>query len=35
VLKDFFDSIGIILVDFKLEFGFYEGRIILEMNNIS
>lgn len=29
VLKDFFDSIGIILVDFKLEFGIYEGRIIL------
>jgi len=29
VLKNFFDSIGIILVDFKLEFGVYEGRVIL------
>ena len=29
VLKDFFDSINIILVDFKLEFGLFEGRIIL------
>jgi len=29
VLKDFFDGIGIILVDFKLEFGEFEGRIIL------
>jgi phosphoribosylaminoimidazole-succinocarboxamide synthase len=29
VLKDFYDSIGIILVDFKLEFGVYEGRVIL------
>jgi phosphoribosylaminoimidazole-succinocarboxamide synthase len=29
VLKEFFDSINIILVDFKLEFGLYEGRIIL------
>jgi len=28
-LKTFFDSIGIILVDFKLEFGIYEGRVIL------
>jgi phosphoribosylaminoimidazole-succinocarboxamide synthase len=28
-LKEFFDSINIILVDFKLEFGLYEGRIIL------
>lgn len=29
VLKAFFDQIGIILVDFKLEFGIYEGRVIL------
>lgn len=29
VLKAFYDSIGIILVDFKLEFGLYEGRVIL------
>ncbi|MEA4925030.1 MAG: phosphoribosylaminoimidazolesuccinocarboxamide synthase [Syntrophomonadaceae bacterium] len=29
VLKAFFDRIGIILVDFKLEFGVYEGRVIL------
>lgn len=29
VLQTFFDSIGIILVDFKLEFGIYEGRVIL------
>jgi len=29
LLIAFFDSIGIILVDFKLEFGLYEGRIIL------
>lgn len=29
VLRAFYDSIGIILVDFKLEFGLYEGRIIL------
>lgn len=29
ILKDFFDGIGIILVDFKLEFGVYEGRVIL------
>lgn len=29
VLAKFFDSIGIILVDFKLEFGIYEGRVIL------
>ncbi len=29
VLTKFFDSIGIILVDFKLEFGVYKGRVIL------
>lgn len=29
VLKNFFDSIGIILVDFKLEFGVYQGRVVL------
>jgi len=29
ILKDFFDRIGIILVDFKLEFGVYDGRVIL------
>jgi phosphoribosylaminoimidazole-succinocarboxamide synthase len=29
ILVDFFDSIGIILVDFKLEFGIFEGRILL------
>ena len=29
LLKAFYDSIGIILVDFKLEFGLYEGRVIL------
>jgi len=28
-LSAFFDSINIILVDFKLEFGLYEGRVIL------
>lgn len=28
-LRAFFDSINIILVDFKLEFGLYEGRVIL------
>lgn len=29
LLRDFLDRIGIILVDFKLEFGIYEGRVIL------
>ncbi len=29
VLEAFYDQIGIILVDFKLEFGLYEGRVIL------
>lgn len=29
ILRDFYDEIGIILVDFKLEFGEFEGRIIL------
>ncbi len=29
ILKTLLDSIGIILVDFKLEFGLYEGRVIL------
>lgn len=29
VLKDFFDSKGLILVDFKLEFGRFKGEIIL------
>ncbi len=29
VLQKLFDSINIILVDFKLEFGIYEGRVIL------
>jgi len=29
VLRSFFGSIGIILVDFKLEFGVYEDRVIL------
>ena len=29
ILARFFDSIGIILVDFKLEFGLYEGRVLL------
>lgn len=29
LLKKFFDSRGLILVDFKLEFGRYKGRIIL------
>lgn len=29
ILREFFDSISIILVDFKLEFGEFEGRIIL------
>lgn len=29
VLKGFFDSIGITLIDFKIEFGRYEGKIIL------
>lgn len=29
ILRDFYDSIGIILVDFKLEFGEFKGRIIL------
>ncbi|HRY12446.1 MAG TPA: phosphoribosylaminoimidazolesuccinocarboxamide synthase [Syntrophomonadaceae bacterium] len=29
ILTRFFDSIGIILVDFKLEFGLYEGRVLL------
>ncbi|MDD2619142.1 MAG: phosphoribosylaminoimidazolesuccinocarboxamide synthase [Syntrophomonadaceae bacterium] len=29
LLKIFFDQIGIILVDFKLEFGVFEGRILL------
>ncbi len=29
VLKDFFDSKGLILVDFKLEFGRFKGKIIL------
>ncbi len=29
ILTQFFDSIGIILVDFKLEFGIFEGRIVL------
>jgi len=29
ILTRFFDSIGIILVDFKSEFGLYEGRVLL------
>lgn len=29
VLRSFFDSIGIILVDFKLEFGISEGQVLL------
>lgn len=29
ILKKFFDSIGIIVVDFKLEFGHYKGEVIL------
>lgn len=29
ILTGFFASIGIILVDFKLEFGIYEGRVVL------
>ena len=29
ILKEFFDSKGLILVDFKLEFGRYKGKIIL------
>lgn len=29
ILREFFDNIGIILVDFKLEFGEFDGRIIL------
>ena len=29
ILQPFFDSIGIILVDFKLEFGLAEGEILL------
>lgn len=29
ILVEFFDSIGILLVDFKLEFGLYEGRVLL------
>jgi len=29
ILKKFFDSIGIIVVDFKLEFGRYKGEVIL------
>lgn len=29
VLKNFFDRIGIILVDFKLEFGLFDGRVVL------
>ncbi len=29
ILREFFDSIGIDLVDFKLEFGRYQGQILL------
>lgn len=29
VLRDFFDRIGIILVDYKLEFGVFAGRVLL------
>lgn len=29
VLREFFDRIGIILVDFKLEFGVFENRVLL------
>jgi len=29
VLQDFFDGIGIILVDYKLEFGVFAGRVLL------
>ncbi len=29
ILKDFFDKVGLKLVDFKLEFGRYKGRILL------
>ena len=29
VLKDLFDKAGLILVDYKLEFGLYEGKLIL------
>jgi phosphoribosylaminoimidazole-succinocarboxamide synthase len=29
VLRQFFDTIGIILVDFKLEFGIFKGQVLL------
>lgn len=29
VLKALFDKAGLILVDYKLEFGLYEGKLIL------
>ncbi len=29
ILKEYFLSLGILLIDFKLEFGRYEGRVIL------
>lgn len=29
ILQQFFDSIGIILVDFKLEFGTFKGKVLL------
>ena len=29
ILKDFFKKIGLDLIDFKLEFGRYDGKIIL------
>jgi len=29
ILRSFFDNIGIILVDFKIEFGVFQGRVVL------
>lgn len=29
VLKKLFDDVGLILVDFKLEFGLYKGEVVL------
>ncbi|VEA04716.1 phosphoribosylaminoimidazole-succinocarboxamide synthase [Salmonella enterica subsp. enterica serovar Sanjuan] len=32
VLKKLFDDAGLILVDFKLEFGLYKGEVVLAMS---
>lgn len=33
VLSELFDKAGLILVDFKLEFGLFNGKVVLGMNS--